>query len=113
MVLFKVKKYKKDSIEELDIYKVPHPNNPTEYVYMVNTEIKQYERRVTFQIDYRTKLFGGISRKFSIQIKNSISNIYRVNGLETNTRVAQNPKVLNLSDFRSTKTDNLAMKYTN
>ena len=33
-----------DSIEELDVYKVPHPNNPTEYIYMVNTEIKQYER---------------------------------------------------------------------
>ena len=100
------KKYKKDSIEELDVYKVPHPNNPTEYIYMVNTEIKQYER--IFKL-ITVPSYLEESHKFSIQI-NSISNIYQINAWRQ-IPSGQNQKVLNLSDFRSTKTDSLAMIY--
>jgi hypothetical protein len=100
------KRYRTDSIEELDVYKVPHPNNPSEYIYMVNTEIKQYERvfKLITVPEYLEE-----SHKFSFQI-NSISNIYQINAwrqIQTGT----NQKVLNLSDFRSTKTDNLATIY--
>ena len=100
------KKYKKDSIEELDVYKVPHPNNPTEYIYMVNTEIKQYER--IFKL-ITVPSYLEESHKFSIQM-NSISNIYQINAWRQ-IPSGQNQKVLNLSDYRSTKTDNLAMIY--
>ena len=100
------KRYKTDSIEELDVYKVPHPNNPSEYIYMVNTEIKQYERvfKLITVPEYLEE-----SHKFSFQI-NSISNIYQINAWRQ-IQTGNNQKVLNLSDFRSTKTDNLATIY--
>ena len=100
------KRYKTDSIEELDVYKVPHPNNPSEYIYMVNTEIKQYERvfKLITVPEYLEE-----SHKFSFQI-NSISNIYQINAWRQ-IQTGANQKVLNLSDFRSTKTDNLATIY--
>lgn len=99
------------TISELDIYRTTHPIDKSQYIYLVNTSVKQYDR--IFQLETVPELSDD-PYTFSINIP-SVDNIYQINVWRQQTsyvnNIAQDPKPLNISDIRSNKSEDFGMIY--
>ena len=107
------RQYLKDSVKELDVYRIVHPYDPTSYIYLVNTDVKQYERK--FRLVTVPEL-GEDGYKISFEVS-SIEKIYQINawrqkapGLIDGT-TSYNPKTIGINDLRTIKTEEMAMTY--
>ena len=105
------RRYNSDSIEELDVYRIPHPYDNTQYIYLVNTKVKQYDRK--FKLVTVPDLGeDGYTINFEIP---SIEKIYQINAWRqlapTNGVYAYTPKNINLNSLRSIKTQDFATVY--
>lgn len=105
------RRYNSDTVEELDVYRVKHPLDNSQYIYLVNTEVEQYKR--IFKLVTIPDLTDD-SYKINIEIPN-INNIYKISAWRQKTiyvnDVAQEPKTINLSDLRTSRTEDLATLY--
>ena len=99
------------TITELDIYRTIHPIDKSQYIYLVNTSVKQYDR--IFQLETVPELSDD-PYTFSINIP-SVDNIYQINVWRQQTsyvnNIAQDPKPLDISDIRSNKSEDFGMIY--
>ena len=104
------KRYGK-TIEELDVYRTVHPIDKSQYIYLVNTTVRQYDR--IFQLETVPELSDD-PYTFSINIPNT-DNIYQINVWRQQTsyvnNIAQDPKPLNISDIRSNKSEDFGLIY--
>ena len=102
------RKYKTDSVEELDVYRVIHPLDSTQYIYLVNTEVKQYDRK--FKLVTMPDL-GDDGYKITFELS-SIEKIYQINAWRRKASTATQVLAdINLNDLRSYKTENLTSLY--
>lgn len=105
------RRYNQDGIEELDVYRVKHPLDNTQYIYLINTEIKQYKR--IFKLVTIPEL-GEDGYKLNVEIPN-INNIHKISAWRQRTiyinDVAQEPKTININDLRNSKTEDLSTLY--
>lgn len=97
------KRYDSDKIVDLDVIRTTHPLDPNVYIYMINTNIKQYER--LFKI---LTVPSGLeeSYKFSIDIE-SISNIYQINAWKQ----YGSTKTLNVDELKKLNTIDIPILY--
>lgn len=99
------------NIDDLDVYRTTHPNDPSQYIYLVNTTVKQYDR--IFRLEPVPALDED-PHSFSINIP-SANNIYQINAWRQQTtyvnNVAQEPKPLNISSIRSNKSSDFGLLY--
>lgn len=99
------------TIEELDVYRTVHPMDKSQYIYLVNTTVRQYDR--IFQLETVPELSDD-PHTFSINIP-STDNIYQINVWRQQTNyvnnIAQDPKPLNISDIRSNKSEDFGLIY--
>ena len=102
------RKYKDDMVEELDVYRVPHPYDNSQFIYLVNTEIKQYDRK--FKLVTMPDI-GEDGYKITFELA-SIEKIYQINAWRrsADTRTYSLGEV-NLNDLRSFKSENLTSLY--
>ena len=105
------RRYNADSIEELDVYRIAHPYDPGQYIYLVNTKVKQYSR--TFKLVTVPELGeDGYTINFEIP---SIEKIYQINAWRqlapTFGKYSYTPKVINLNTVRSIQTQDFATLY--
>ena len=105
------RRYNSDSIEDLDVYRIVHPYDSSQYIYLVNTEVKQYDRK--FKLVTIPDLGeDGYTINFEIP---SIEKIYQINAWRqlapTSGAYAYNPKNIDLNSLRSIKTQDFATIY--
>ena len=107
------KKYTKNSIEELDVYRIIHPLDPNSYIYLVNTEVKQYDRK--FKLITIPEL-GEDGYKMAFEVS-SIEKIYQINAWRqkapssSDGSTSYTPKTININDLRSIKTEDMTSTY--
>ena len=107
----RARRYNKNSIEELDIYRVVHPYDNTQYIYLVSAEVKQYERK--FKLVTIPEL-GEDGYKINFEVS-SIEKIYQINAWRQQApstgTISYTPKTINLNDLRACKTEDLNALY--
>lgn len=100
--------YKPDAIEELDVYRVIHPYDESQYIYLVNTQVKQYDRR--FKLVTMPDL-GEDGYKITFELS-SIEKIYQINAWRKKASLIENNlDDVNLNDLRSFRTENITSLY--
>ena len=100
--------YKPGSIEELDVYRVVHPYDESQYIYLVNTQVKQYDRR--FKLVTMPDL-GEDGYKITFELS-SIEKIYQINAWRKKASITTNNlDDVNLNDLRSFRTENITSLY--
>ena len=100
--------YKSDAIEELDVFRVVHPYDEAQYIYLVNTQVKQYDRR--FKLVTMPDL-GEDGYKITFELS-SIEKIYQINAWRKKaSTTTNNLDDVNLNDLRSYRTENLTSLY--
>lgn len=93
------KKHTATKIEDLDVFKIKNPNDPTTNLYILNTDVKQYERKFKIITVPET---GDESYKFTMDIE-SISSIYEINVW----RQINTEKSLSTIGLKNIKTENI------
>ena len=107
------RRYTKDSIIDLDVYRVIHPLDNSSYIYLINTEVKQYDRK--FKLVTIPEL-GDDGYKISFEVS-SIEKIYQINAWRQKAPssgdglTSYTPKTININDLRSIKTDEMTTTY--
>lgn len=107
----RARRYNKDATIELDVYRVVHPHDNSQYIYLISTEVKQYDRK--FKLVTIPELStDGYSINFEIP---SIEKIYQINAWRQQSpslgTTSYTPKTINLNDLRSTRTEELSSLY--
>ena len=107
------RRYKKDIVEELDVYRIVHPFDTSSYIYLINTEVKQYDRK--FRLVPIPEL-GDDGYKISFEVS-SIEKIYQINAWRQKApssgdgTTSYTPKTIGINDLRSIKTEEMALTY--
>lgn len=107
----RARRYYGTKTTELDIYRVVHPYDSSQYIYLVNTDIQQYERK--FKLITIPEL-GNDGYKINFEVS-SIEKIYQINAWRQQApstgAVSYTPKTININDLRSNKTSDLSALY--
>lgn len=99
------RKYLPDKIEELDVYRVKHPLDVSQYIYLVNTEVKQYDRKFKVVTIPELREDG---YTFNMELP-SIDNIYQINAWRRSGESLASSLVTD--DFRTYKSEDLDVVY--
>lgn len=99
------RKYLPDKIEDLDVYRVKHPLDNSQYIYLINTEIRQYDRKFKRVTIPELKEDG---YTFNMELP-SIDNIYQINAWRRPANSAA--EVIVTDNLRSYKSEDLAVIY--
>lgn len=105
------RRFYSNKIEELDIYRTKHPLDESQYIYLVNTTIKQYDRK--FKLITIPEL-GDDGYTISMEL-GSIDNIYQINAwrqLAPSTGVnSYDPKPIDITELRTINTVDFPVVY--
>lgn len=105
------RRYNSSEIEELDVYRILHPYDNSQYIYLINTEILQYDRK--FKLVTIPEL-GEDGYTISFEIP-SIEKVYQINAWRQiapgSGSFSYDPKVIDLNALRSIKTQDFAGIY--
>ena len=105
------RKYAGNEIIELDVYRIVHPLDNSQYIYLVSTDVKQYERK--FKLVTIPELGeDGYTINFEVP---SIDKIYQINAwrqqASSSGEISYTPKTIVLNDLRTSRTEELASLY--
>ncbi len=99
------RKYLPDKVEELDVYRVKHPLDVSQYIYLVNTEVKQYDRKFKLVTIPELKEDG---YTFNMELP-SIDNIYQINAWRRSGNSTAG--IIVTDDLRTYKSEDLDVVY--